>query len=65
MASLPASFQVTDASLATDDIADLRTALNMPELPYVDVTTQNAMRDALKRWPLLSELAYFAEQNTP
>ncbi|TWH64408.1 cellulose biosynthesis protein BcsR [Azomonas agilis] len=66
MASLPPSFQVADASSpAADDITDLRKALQMPELPYVDITTQNAVRDVLKRWPLLSELSYFAEQNTP
>jgi len=43
-----------------DDIDVLRRHLDMPELPYVDLSAQRERAQALLRWPLLAELAELA-----
>ena len=45
---------------AEDDIDMLRRYLQMPELPYVDLSVQHERQQALQRWPLLAELAAIA-----
>ena len=40
-----------------DDIEHLRTHLGMPRMPYVDFSVRRENAEALKRWPLLAELA--------
>lgn len=45
-----------------DDIDVLRRHLDMPELPYVDLSAQRERVQAQARWPLLVELARAAER---
>ena len=50
MATVPSSLQVVD------DIAGLKSALRRPDLQYLDIATQSALKKALQRWPLFAEL---------
>lgn len=45
-----------------DDIDVLRRHLDMPELPYLDLSTQRASAQAQVRWPLFAELAALAAE---
>lgn len=45
-----------------DDIAHLRRHLGMPDMPYVDFSARRECADALKRWPLLGEIAAIAAE---
>ena len=38
-----------------DDISALRQHLDMPHLRYLDVSVSNALDQAVRRWPLLTE----------
>ncbi len=53
---------VPAASLTSeeDDIDVLRRHLEMPELPYLDLSAQRASAQAQARWPLFAELAGLA-----
>jgi hypothetical protein len=59
MASLPADTQMTASLLSRmgwgDDIARLKAEVQLPNLKYVDVSVQRALRRAMQRWPLLAE----------
>nr|WP_288913948.1 cellulose biosynthesis protein BcsR [uncultured Pseudomonas sp.] len=67
MASLPADLKMTARLLSrterADDIARLKSELQLPALKYVDVSVQRALRRTLQRWPLLAELEQ--AQHTP
>ncbi|TBW34096.1 hypothetical protein E0E54_14505 [Azotobacter chroococcum] len=39
-----------------NDIANLKEALRLPGLAYVDCAARQELRLALQRWPLLAEL---------
>lgn len=39
-----------------NDIANLKEALQLPGLSYVDCSAQRELQRALQRWPLLGEL---------
>ncbi|MBV6272548.1 YhjR family protein [Alcaligenaceae bacterium CGII-47] len=42
--------------MPSDDIVSLRAHLDVPDLGYVDVATEEAFEAGLRRWPLLAEL---------
>lgn len=44
-----------DPSNRSDDIAQLRQHLDMPEMKYQDFSMLVGVRQALQRWPLLGE----------
>ncbi|NWL08368.1 cellulose biosynthesis protein BcsR [Pseudomonas hunanensis] len=44
-----------DPSDRSDDIAQLRQHLDMPELNYQDISMLVGVQQALQRWPLLGE----------
>ncbi|MHC6223306.1 cellulose biosynthesis protein BcsR [Pseudomonas sp. X10] len=39
----------------SDDIAQLRRHLDLPELSYQDISMMVGLRQSLQRWPLLGE----------
>ncbi|KIY40555.1 hypothetical protein TZ03_10390 [Pseudomonas sp. 10-1B] len=44
-----------DPSERSDDIAQLRQHLDMPDLTYQDISMLVGVQQALQRWPLLGE----------
>lgn len=69
MAALPTTVQMKKAALSrnerADDIARLKADLNLSDLHYVDISAQLELSQALKRWPLLVELARAGEPVEP
>lgn len=59
MASLPADVKMSARLLSrterADDIARLKSELQLPALKYVDISVQRELRRTLQRWPLLAE----------
>lgn len=45
------------AAERADDIGRLKSILQLPQLNYIDISAQNALQQALQRWPLLAELS--------
>ena len=66
MATLPTALQISAAVLSrnerSDDIARLKSMMNLPELGYIDVSAQMELLQAFERWPLL---AHLEAQRTP
>ena len=61
MASLPPGnvqieADILDRSERVDDIARLKTLVDLPTLQYVEVTSQVELTQALARWPLLAHV---------
>ena len=60
MAALPTAFQISADILSrterADDIARLKSMMDLPTLGYVDVSAQMELMQALERWPLLAHL---------
>lgn len=61
MASLPPKnarieADILDRSARVDDIARLKTLVDLPTLQYVEVTSQIELTQALARWPLLAHV---------
>lgn len=59
MATLPAKISVKDHQQSrverTDDIARLKRELQLPNLDYIDISSQLELVSAMQRWPLLQE----------
>ncbi len=53
-----------DPSDRSDDIAQLRQHLDMPELNYQDISLLVGVQQALQRWPLLGESCRAGSQGT-
>ena len=47
---------ILDRSERVDDIARLKTLVDLPTLQYVEVTSQIELMQALARWPLLAHV---------
>ncbi len=47
---------ILDRSERVDDIARLKTLVDLPTLQYVEVTSQIELTQALARWPLLAHV---------
>lgn len=60
MATLPTELQVSADILSrderADDIARLKSMVELPELDYVDISAQTERAQAFERWPLLAQL---------
>lgn len=60
MATLPTATQISADILSRNDRADdiqrLKSRADLPTLPYVDISAQMEMLQALERWPLLAHL---------
>ena len=61
MASLPPKnarieADILERSARVDDIARLKTLVDLPTLQYVEVTSQIELTQALARWPLLAHV---------
>lgn len=60
MATLPTAFQISADILSrnerADDIARLKSMMDLPELGYVDVSAHMELLQAFERWPLLAHL---------
>ena len=60
MAALPTAFQISADVLArnerADDIARLKSMMDLPDVRYVDVSAQMELMQSLDRWPLLAHL---------
>lgn len=60
MATLPTAFQISadihSRNERADDIARLKSMMNLPELGYVDVSAHMELLQAFERWPLLAHL---------
>ncbi|ABY99091.1 TPA: cellulose biosynthesis protein BcsR [Pseudomonas putida] len=52
-----------DPSDRSDDIAQLRQHLDMPELNYQDISMLVGVQQALQRWPLLGESCRASSQD--
>lgn len=52
-----------DPSDRSDDIAQLRQHLDMPELNYQDISMLVGVQQALQRWPLLGESCWASSQD--
>ncbi|HEN8798507.1 hypothetical protein HP546_18795 [Pseudomonas sp. CM25] len=53
-----------DPSERSDDIAQLRQHLGMPDLNYQDISLLVGVQQALQRWPLLGESCRAGAQGT-
>jgi hypothetical protein len=53
-----------DPSDRSDDIAQLRQHLDMPDLNYQDISMLVGVQQALQRWPLLGESCRASAQGT-
>lgn len=47
---------ILDRSERVDDIARLKTLLDLPTLNYVELTSQAELKQVLARWPLLAHV---------
>ena len=60
MAALPTALQVKARAQSradrADDIARLKSEIDLPELDYVDICAQIELQKTLQRWPLLAEV---------
>jgi len=60
MATLPTAFQISADILSrnerADDIARLKSMMDLPELGYVDGSAHMELLQAFERWPLLAHL---------
>lgn len=60
MAALPTAFQISADILTrnerADDIARLKSMMDLPDLRYIDVSAQMELMQSLERWPLLAHL---------
>ena len=69
MAALPTAVQISADILSrnerADDIARLKSMMDLPELGYVDVSSQMELLQALERWPLLAHLEAQRTPQTP
>ena len=66
MATLPTAVQISTDILSrkerADDIARLKSMMELHALEYVDVSAHMELLQAFERWPLL---AYLEAQHTP
>lgn len=53
-----------DPADRSDDIAQLRQHLDMPDLNYQDISLLVGVQQALQRWPLLGESCRSSAQGT-
>ncbi|WGV20835.1 MULTISPECIES: cellulose biosynthesis protein BcsR [unclassified Pseudomonas] len=53
-----------DPADRSDDIAQLRQHLDMPDLNYQDISLLVGVQQALQRWPLLGESCRASAQGT-